>query len=83
MTYYVGLVWESTRSGNSWWKVCYSVRRVNVTATLIVSSAIEVDQLCSACFALKVEKRRVLRPSQLVLGEGGRGGPGGGTHKRG
>lgn len=36
-----------------------------------------MDQLCSACFALKVEKRRVLRPSQLVLGEGG-GGSGGG-----
>lgn len=37
-----------------------------------------MDQLCSACFALKVEKRRVLRPSQLVLGEGGgeRGGGG-------
>ena len=35
-----------------------------------------MDQLCSACFALKVEKRRVLRPSQLVLGEGG--GAGGG-----
>ena len=30
-----------------------------------------MDQLCSACFALKVKKRRVLRPSQLVLGEGG------------
>ena len=32
-----------------------------------------MDQLCSACFTLKVEKRRVLRPSQLVLGEGGSG----------
>ena len=37
-----------------------------------------MDQLCSACFALKVEKRRVLRPSQLVLGEGGGGAGGGG-----
>ena len=37
-----------------------------------------MDQLCSACFALKVEKRRVLRPSQLVLGEGGGGAGDGG-----
>ena len=40
-----------------------------------------MDQLCSACFALKVEKRRVLRPSQLVLREGG-GGTGGGELTR-
>ena len=41
-----------------------------------------MDQLCSACFTLKVEKRCVLRPSQLVLGEvGGERGGGGLTRE--
>lgn len=42
-----------------------------------------MDQLCSACFTLKVEKRRVLRPSQLVLEEGGGGAGGGGLTREG